>query len=98
MAAEQLTSDIRIQNLARTFPCLRGAPGVAGLWNALALDGWAATVASSGETHSARFVLGVWNSHEKWRCGRFDLFDALGVWDHKHLEPFLAWVENPWFA
>lgn len=98
MAAEVLNADIRILELARSFPCLRGAPGVAGLWNALALDEWAATVASSGETHSARFVLGVWNSQEAWRCGRFDLFDALGAWDGCHRQAFLDWIEEPWFA
>jgi hypothetical protein len=55
MAAEVMSAGIRILELARTFPCLRRAPGVARLWDAVALDDWAATVASSGETHSARF-------------------------------------------
>lgn len=59
------------------------------------LDAWAATVANSGETHSTRFVLGVWNPYEKWQCGGFDLFDTLGVWDYQHHEAFLRWVEEP---
>lgn len=98
MVAELVDTEIRIQELARTFPSLRGAPGVSGSWDPLALDNWAATVASSGETRAARFVLGVWNSDEDWQCGRFDLFDALAGWDYQHHEAFLRWAEQPWFA
>src|SRR5690606_1888618 len=95
---EPVSDKNRIQNLACTFPSLRNAPGVAGQWDALALDNWAATVASSGETHSARFVLGVWNRYEEWQCGRFDLIHALGDWDQRHVEAIMRWMEQPWFV
>ena len=91
--------DIKILELANSFRCLRRAPGVRdGLWDALALDDWAAGGASSGEKHSARFVLGVWNPHDKWNCGKFDIFDAIEIWDHDHREAFLKWAVAPWFA
>ena len=91
--------DARIIQLAASFPCLQRAPGVAGgLWDAVALDRWATSDASSGERHSARFVLGVWNSYDEWRSGKFDLFDAMDVWDHENRQAFQRWVADPWFA
>lgn len=91
--------EIRILLLSETFPCLRGAPRVVrGLWDAVAPDYWAASVASSGEKHSARFVLGVWNPHKLWNCGGFNLFDAMDIWDHPHHLAFQQWLADPWFA
>lgn len=98
MASELVGADTRIQELARTFPSLCEAPGVRGQWSANALDSWAATVASSGEKHSARFVLAVWNQYEEWQCGRFDLIEAVGVWDYRHYQSFTRWIAQPWFA
>lgn len=95
---EIASATARIQNPAHKFPSLRGAPGVTEGWSAVTLDDWAATVASSGEKHSARFVLGVWNQYEDWRCGRFDVMEAIATWDNNHRQPFLSWAEQPWFA
>lgn len=98
MASELIGVDARIQELARTFPSLCEAPGVRGQWSANALDEWAATVASSGEKHSACFVLNVWNQYEEWQCGRFDLIGALTTWDAWHHQALMRWVSAPWFC
>ena len=99
MAEQVPEREIRILKLANSFPCLRGAPGVgSGLWDALKLDAWAAGGASSGEKHSSRFVLGVWNSGSEWDCGKFDIFHAIDIWDCEHREAFLKWAIDPWFA
>jgi len=90
MGEEIPTRDIKILELANSFRCLRGAPGVGGgLWDALALDAWASGGASSGEKHTARFVLGVWNARHEWDCGKFDIFDAIDIWNHDDREVFL---------
>ena len=98
--AEQIPQrDIKILELAISFRCLRRAAGVRdGLWDALALDAWAAGGASSGEKHSARFALGVWNPYEEWGCGKFDIFAAIDIWNHDDREAFLKWAMDPWFA
>jgi len=31
----------------------------------------------------------------QWRCGPFDVVDALGTWDATHREAFIAWVKDP---
>ena len=98
--AEQIhQSEMRILELANGFKCLRRAPGIhGGLWDAMALDDWASSGASSGEKHSVRFVLGVWDPSHKWQSGNFNIFDAIEVWDETHREPFLKWAREPWFA
>jgi len=30
-----------------------------------------------------------------WRCGPFDVVDALGTWDAAHREAFIDWVRDP---
>lgn len=32
-----------------------------------------------------------------WRCGLFDVVDALSTWDAKHRAAFLGWAMNPWW-
>jgi hypothetical protein len=82
---------------ARTFPCLRESPGTQ-LWDALVFDGWAAeSPLSHGELVTAQFILAVWDPAGTWRCGRFDLMEALGVWDEPHRAAFLAWASEPWW-
>lgn len=98
MAEKVPKRERRILELANSFPCLRGAPGVRGLWDAVALDAWSSGGASSGEKHTARFVLGVWNQYEDWDCGTFNLFHAMDVWDIDHRGAFLEWAVDPWFA
>ena len=82
--------------LARTFPCLRGAPGVSP-WEPAELDRWAAGPASHGERVTARFMLAVWDAATDWEAGRFDLMEALHVWSPSHREAFLEWASDPWW-
>jgi hypothetical protein len=92
------TTESRIKLLAQMFPCLRKAPGISP-WNALAVDDWASSGnPSHGELCTARFVLAVWDPNGEWRSGRFDLMEALPVWDLHHREAFLAWARDPWWA
>ena len=88
----------RIRTLAHSLPSLRSAPGLAE-WQAITLDAWAASGSPShGERCSARFLLAVWNPEETWRSGRFDLMEALRVWDEPHRRTFLQWAAAPWWA
>ncbi len=97
MTGERLDLEAKMAAFAKTFPSLRPAPGVA-VWHAMALDRWAAKAAvSHGELVTARFVLAVWDAGTEWQCGRFDLMDALRVWDPGHRRAFLSWVVDPWW-
>lgn len=49
-----------------------------------------------GAVEAARFMLGVYDRLRDWKCGRFDVFRALGVWDAGQLAAFKAWAANPW--
>lgn len=84
----------RLERLAASFHVLRNAPGVQP-WDAEALDRWASTLASSGERHAARFVLSVYNSTARWRCGPFNVALALSTWDSQGWSAFRAWVNAP---
>ena len=88
---------LRMEALAASFPSLRGAPG-ADPWNACALNLWACQGVSHGERCAARFVLTVWNQHEAWECGHFEIMEALQVWDAGHTAAFVAWARAPWWA
>lgn len=48
-----------------------------------------------GAVEAARFVLNVWSSRHEWRCGRFDIFRAVRVWDHQQLNAFQQWADFP---
>jgi len=97
VTAEGLDLEAKMTEFARTFPSMSKAAGVE-LWDANALDRWAAeTPISEGELVTARFLLAVWDPNHEWRCGRFDLMKALKVWDERHRAAFLAWVEVPWW-
>lgn len=87
--------EIKIAELAETFPTLRGAP--LRPWNSEAFDAWAAQQYGSGLAHAARFVLAVWANNAQWRIGKFDAVNALGTWDAEHRSAFLAWAASPWF-
>ena len=98
-----------ITRLAKLFPSLREAPGV-DPWDALTLLRWS-LAASHGEALAVKFVLSVWNSSTDWekvareeklikpdeRFSRFDLFEAMSVWDQEHVSAALAWIELPFF-
>lgn len=88
----------KIALLAAQFPALRKAPGTHP-WNAVRLDAWAASGGPShGERCSAQFILSVWNPDEDWQAGKFDLMEALRVWDDASHRAFLVWATNPWWA
>ena len=97
MTAESLDLEARMAALARTFPSTAKADGVR-LWDANTFDRWVAeSPVSHGELLTAQFLLAVWDPAQDWRCGRFDLMDALRIWDDRHRAAFLAWVADPWW-
>ena len=96
-ADERPTPERRMAEFARTFASTKKASGVS-LWSANTLDRWAAeTALSHGERVTAQFLLAVWDPSHSWRCGRFDLMEALGVWDETHRAAFVAWATDPWW-
>lgn len=98
MTMERPTIEEKMARFAQGFPSTAKAPGV-GLWNAKTLDRWAAeTPSSHGGLVTARFLLAVWDPNYAWRCGRFEVMEALRVWDSPHRLAFLAWVGDPWWA
>jgi hypothetical protein len=97
--------------LVALFPSLREAPGV-NPWNTDEFLPWAVSgVLSHGEVLAAKFVLAVWNPTTDWEkaaqekklledgqhFARFDLFEAMSVWDQEHVDAALAWIELPFF-
>lgn len=92
-----MPAEERIEALARTFPCLVQAPGNAFGWNPRELDMWASQ-AGQPESYrlAASFVLHVWNRDAGWRCGPFDMFRALEIWDGAHREAFARYAADPW--
>jgi len=93
MAQPEGTTTERITALAQTFHSIADLDAVSN-WDALALDRWALT-ASHGEKLAVQFVLAVWNQWDEWQCGRFDVFEAYGVWDAEHWAAFKAWATDP---
>ena len=95
-----MTAQERIVELALTFPSLRRwALTEVRPWEANRFDAWAAESAlSHGEKVSARFVLAVWDPKAEWRSGRFNLMEALRIWDPEHRAAYLAWASDPWWA
>jgi hypothetical protein len=88
----------RMSRLAESFPCMRGGR-VAGVrpWSATTLA--TASGLSHGEHCVVQFLLSVWNPSPlaEWKCGRFDVQDALGVWSGEYLKAFVAWAAKPWW-
>ena len=91
-----MTLDNRISGLAKTFPTLRSAPGVAP-WCPTKLDSWAASAQpSTAAVHAARFVLSLWDNRRSWQCGSFDLVEAMRVWDKPHVDALGCWLTLRW--
>jgi hypothetical protein len=95
--------------LCALFPALEDVPGT-NPWDQMKVLSWLAEVgASHGERCAAIFVLSVWNSGTDWsemakengldheNVPRFDLFEAMGVWDNQNHSAFLAWAQNPFW-
>ncbi len=88
----------RMEELAMSFPSLVDKPGVKP-WDAFALDAWASGPVLSHEAlMSARLLLMIWDPYTEWTCGRFELLDALALWDAAHRAAFLRWAATGWRA
>lgn len=96
-----LTSVDRFAIFVASFPALKDAPGTFP-WDAHRLVKWARS-ASHGEQLAAKFVLGVWNPGTDWskvagvKFSRFDLFEAMNVWDDAQIAAAVAWMRRPFF-
>ena len=64
-------------------------------WDSEAVNHWATHGASHGEKVTSRFLLSVWNQYHDYEAGPFDLFEAMRVWDEKHMKAFQAWAADP---
>ena len=89
----------QMSELALSLPSIHeNTPGV-NPWDHHRVDEWAAT--SGSVTPEAllavQFVLAVWNTKHDWKCGTFNLFDAMRSWDAMHKEVMLRWIESPFF-
>lgn len=49
-----------------------------------------------GTMSVVRFVLNLWSNSFPWKCGKFDLFEALVCWDDSHTRAFQTWAAAPW--
>jgi hypothetical protein len=81
---------------AETFPSVRNAFGIHP-FDADEFNRWAQGPVSHGERVTARFLLAVWDPVIEWEAGKFDLMEALRIWDPPHREAFLAWASDPWW-
>lgn len=102
--------NVRFRDLINSFPVWRGVGGVPqdlsmNLLRVLCTQGL-----SHGEACSARFLLGVWNPATDWTeiareegfpnpeaAQRFDLHEAMGVWDEHYRGAFIQWCLSPWW-
>lgn len=81
-------------------------------WDVSRFMVWACSGLSHGEGCAARFVLSVWNPETDWvkqarlegialrrasSLKRFDVHEAMGVWDRKNRAAFLAWAKEPFW-
>ena len=87
----------RMQTLALSFPTLTKCRGLQP-WDPDEFDQWATgPEPGHGALCAARFVLAVWNPYANWRCGQFDLMEAIFCWDENHRRAFQRWVADPWW-
>ncbi len=96
LTEEEKALRARMTAFALTFPSMRYALGVKP-WDAVELDAWASGPRSHGERATAQFLLAVWDPSTDWKCGRFDLMEALRIWDSGHHQAFLQWAAKPWW-
>jgi hypothetical protein len=100
--------DERMKALAMSLPSLGRTPAsLFAPWDPEAFaEYWSA--GSGGEKDAALFVLYVWNPRTDWSAwglsrggkhgGTFDLGRALGNWDDRHRDAFVAWAKDAWWA
>lgn len=94
-----LTGAEKTSLLALSFPELSRRAAHAVLpFDALVLNKWARSGAPGhGGLCAARFVLSVWDPRQKWSSGKFDLHEALSIWDEGHQKAFVTWARSPWW-
>lgn len=94
----QAEREAYIVQLARSFPTLTHADGLEP-WSCGAFTSWALRNGGSGSKHASRLVLMVWTGSNAWAqeegLGAFDVGAALGSWDRRHREAFVAWATSP---
>jgi hypothetical protein len=66
---------------------------------------------SHGELLAGQFLLGVWNPSTDWvdyarevaklpypeHAAKFGLFEAIGIFDRKHVAALMAWIDAPFW-
>lgn len=100
--AEERAAKLRWWKFIESFPTLAKWASVSRsanqVWDAQRFDKWAAGPSPGhGTLEAARFVLSVWNPCTEWKCGRFNLHDALWVWDAQHKAAFRHWCDDPFW-
>ena len=65
-------------------------------WDAAKLESSFAG-ASHGEKCTIQFLLNLWDHSGEWTCGKFDLFEAFGVWDEIRVNALLSWAKAPFW-
>ena len=83
-----------IPEMIERIPCLARRTELKP-FDAYAMDEWASGPASPGERIAASFVLGVWDRHEPWKVGRFDVIEAFGRCDEKTRAVISEWAADP---
>lgn len=94
MIAERSNRFPHMTALAQSFPCSVRFAHCIDPWDAEALDAERRKGMSHGEKMTAAFLLTVFNP--AWL--KFNLHEALGVWDDAHCAAFAAWAHRPWYA
>lgn len=104
---------VALSQLGELFPSLVGVPGINPWNEDELLRWLFSGAPTSGSREAALFLLGVYNGTTDWTAFakgegllpakapadalRFDLFHAMGVWDARHVEAFLAWIDAPFW-
>jgi hypothetical protein len=92
------TTEDRFAKLVRSFHSLLPS-GFMDVNDLRALDEWAYSQdpdGMDGVKDAAAFVLNCWSTYTEWKCGSFDMFAAMRVWDDYQKRAFQAWVAAPW--
>jgi hypothetical protein len=93
---DKLTPILKWRRWALLFPTVKAAFGST-LFQPIDLDSWATSQPSDGALHAAKFLLALWNNQQVWDCGKFDVTDAMSIWDAEHRAAFVVWAEQPWW-
>ena len=92
---------VRMEQLARSFPCLKDCPAITP-WNGEKLQTWVEEQAQTLElpyevVSTVSFLLYLWDPARAWRCTPFNVVDALFLWNQEHRDAFMKWAQDPWW-